>query len=193
MGRQDKVPVVPGLSCAQIEKMANRLIQLSHPNLLRDPGPFPIDDFFEFQMRSILGFDYEVRELPPSIEGATDFFRKVVTLSPETYYLMVAGDGRARFTVSHEVSHVALHQAVFREMLIENRRTIQLFRADSIPIFQNPEYQANCFASSLLMPAKQVANILRQGGNLNDIVKTFNVSRQAAEVKVNKLNLFLKR
>ncbi|MEM5817365.1 MAG: ImmA/IrrE family metallo-endopeptidase [Desulfitobacterium hafniense] len=191
MVKVGKVPVVPALSCSAIERKARQLIQLSYPELLGTPGAFPVDHFFERKLRAILRFDYDVAALPPGIEGVTDPIDRVLTLSPDTYDALQLGDGRARFTTAHEIGHVTLHPKYLREIIVDKRGALRLCRSD-IPPYRDPEYQANAFAGALLMPAVHVARMLSSGEGIGGLVRTFNVSWQAAEVRVNKLHLFLK-
>lgn len=185
------VPIVPALSCYKIGQVAESLIKIAYPTLLQKPQPFPIDKFFEKDLPALLSYEYAVQELPHGIEGATDPIEKEVVLSPDSYDLLLEGNGRARFTACHEIGHVILHARFLRERLLDGRGTVKLHRSN-IPAYKDPEYQADAFASALLMPTTHVQNLLKRGVTSKNLASIFQVSRQAAEVRIAKLNLFLK-
>jgi len=64
MSADIKVPMVRPRSWYEIGQLAERLIKLSYPELLENPGPFPLADFIEFKMKDVMKFGYEVSELP---------------------------------------------------------------------------------------------------------------------------------
>lgn len=101
---------------------------------------------------------------------------KGIYLRSDIYDGLCEGDGYARFTACHELGHLLLH----------SNRT--LFRQDinqSIPRYQDPEWQADRFAAAFLMPAKR----MRGCGNLGEVRTQFGVSAQAAKVRAEQLNL----
>jgi hypothetical protein len=186
MNSGKKVPVVPARNWAEIGKISFRLIQSVYPELLEKPAPIPLDDFFEFRMRDVLGFDYELDILPVGIEAAMDPQEKLVILSPGTYEELIDGVARARFTVAHEIGHVILHAKFLRHRLLDGGNILKLHRGD-IPAFRDPECQANAFAASFLMPTHHVDLMEKEGAGQQELVKTFNVSWESAEYRINNL------
>lgn len=85
------------------------------------------------------------------------------------------GGPRATFTVAHELGHIVL----------AHRRTMNRASNSEIRPFENSEWQANTFASEFLMP---VATIVKFGlHSPGAIARHFNVSVQAAEVRLRRL------
>lgn len=83
---------------------------------------------------------------------------------------------RSSFTIAHELGHYFLHylQSDVKFCLVSDNI--------DIPAYKNPEWQADVFASELLMPFEQ-CKIL----SVEDIRKKFHVSRKAAETRKNKI------
>lgn len=83
---------------------------------------------------------------------------------------------RGAFTLIHELGHYLLHYI---------QSDVKLARvADDvyIPPYQDPEWQADTFASEFLMPYEECFNM-----ESKEIRKTYHVSRTAAEVRYNKI------
>lgn len=186
MSNSKKVPVVLGRSWAEIGKISFRLIQSVYPELLEKPAPLPIDDFLEFRMREVLGFDYELDELPIGIEAAMDPKEKLVILSPQTYEDLLDQVPRARFTVAHEIGHIILHGKYLRHRVLDGGNILKLNRGD-IPPYMDPECQANAFAASFLMPTHHVDRLIKEDQGVEELIKTFNVSWDSAEYRINNL------
>jgi hypothetical protein len=191
MNRGKKVPVVPGRSWAEIGRIGDHLIKKIYPELLRVPGPFPLDYFLEFEMRNAVGFGYDVQDLQLHIEAKTDPCSKTVILSTQTYEDLIHGIPRARFTVAHEIGHVILHAEYLQSLVSEHKGVLQLHRGE-IPAFRDPECQANALASSLLMPTKHVVRLIDEGIGVRQLTDLFNVSLEAAAYRVKNIQMFTK-
>jgi hypothetical protein len=121
-------------------------------------------------------------------EGYTRFDGKLnlieVLASETTYDRLEAGHPRAAYFVAHELGHCILH-------------TDQLVRLAQMPVnqqahfhrglvghkpYEDTEWQANAFASALLMPARGLAALQQCHGALTSslIADKFCVSREAA-------------
>lgn len=192
MNNGKKVPVVPARSWAEIGKVSCKLIQSAYLELLVKPGPLPIDDFFEYKMKQVLGFDYAVSELPVGIEAAMDPKEKLVILSPGTYEDLMNGIARARFTVAHEIGHVILHARYLCHRLLDGGNVLRLNRGAIAP-YRDPECQANAFAASFLMPTHHVDRMIREGAGAQSLVKIFGVSWDSAEYRINNLWRYLRK
>ena len=78
-----------------------------------------------------------------------------------------AGNGRDRFTLAHELGHILLH-----------RRGYSFARADvEVPAYRDPEWQANTFASMLLLPRDQI-----KGMSAEKAAEVYETSTQAAQI-----------
>jgi Zn-dependent peptidase ImmA (M78 family) len=143
------------------------------------------------------GFRLSIEELPPGLEGLTDCGSRVVTLPPHVYEGLEATDGRSRFTAAHEFGHVVLHAA---QLAPTNTRfqsgTVDaplLARRSQLKPFRDPEWQADTFAAALLMPRAMVRIIFDATQPTTRIVRLiaqqFEVSREAAKLRLQKLEL----
>lgn len=102
-----------------------RFVELKLP-LLDEEATFVITDF-----------------LGPGVHACTDVRERCIMMRPEIYDRAVAGHGRDRMTLAHEVGHLLLHTEV------------QLARrvgAGPIEAFRDPEWQAKAFAGELMVP-----------------------------------------
>lgn len=73
-------------------------------------------------------------------------------------------NGRDRFTLAHELGHYLLHRNQ------SYSRSNTEYRA-----YEDPEWQANTFASMLLIPRNEI-----RGMSVEEIMRRYKVSRQAA-------------
>jgi hypothetical protein len=183
MSADIKVPMVRPRSWYEIGQLAERLIQLSCPELIENPGPFPLADFIEFQMKEAMKFEYEISELPEEIEAAMDPKNRRIILSPETYESLLADVPRARFTAAHEIGHALLHSRELQHRILDGGNVLKLNRG-SIPAYRDPECQANAFASAFLMPTPHVVEIIEKPHSKIKIMQIFNVSLEAAGYRV---------
>ena len=104
----ERVQPVPPTSWKKIDEVVTRFITRFYPELLNTPGPFPVQEFLELRLSKI-GYDYEVVDMPTGKEAETNFKDKIIRISSVTYEALCRNDGRARFTVMHEIGHVILH------------------------------------------------------------------------------------
>ena len=151
------VPIVRPLSRAAIEREAHILTKRFFPEVLREPGRFPVLELFDL-LSDPFGLEPGVEDLSPGVEGAT-FPDGRVLVSEETYRKAAEGLGRARFTIVHEAYHGIRHRRQIARRLIDTGKLV-LHRRQTIPPFQDPEWQADAFASAILMPATMVDVVL---------------------------------
>lgn len=183
------VPSVQPLSRNDIESHAIRLIRRFYPHLLCKPGVFPVLDFFDL-LREEFGLDPGVEQLPDGVEGMTWPDGRVI-VSEETYRGAALGKGRSRFTIPHEGYHGIQHRSQIRKALYDAGELI-LYRRQLVKPYQDPEWQANTFASAILMPASMVRELARKEGKLflvSTMAEVFQVSPTAAEVRLTKLGI----
>lgn len=123
---------------------------------------------------------------------------------------------RYRFTAGHEASHGILHSAYFAQLAKKNISATDIMpvvqcRADSTRVHRNTsrmktdadwmEWQANSLSSSILMPRSMVIKAARRAEQrscsanaaLEAVIRTFNVSNDAAYYRLQELNLVPQR
>jgi len=139
---------------------------------IKDP-PIPIENIIE----ALFGLQLEIDELNGGnlnrdIFGCLYMDEGKIVVDTE----LQNQEGRYNFTCAHEVGHWALHKNLY----LQNRMQIPLFQEEKKPSIvcresqkkKNIEFQANYFASALLMPKEMVKSILKQRKK-NDFTETF--------------------
>ena len=104
----------------------------------------------------------------PDKEGETIPSYNTIKIREDVYEKAIRGDGRARFTILHEVGHLFMH---------DNDRVALCRKSDNKPlkVYENPEWQADVFASELLMAEQLVKDM-----SIEEIVVQCGVSHAAA-------------
>lgn len=98
-----------------------------------------------------------------------------IILREDVYQGAAEGVGMHRFTVAHEIGHYFLH----------TDRSVVLARTspnECIPAYKDPEWQANCFAGELLMPAELI-----KGMSYKEVAQACQVSLTAAQTQLRKI------
>ncbi len=176
------VPRVKGLSYREIEALADEHRERLFPGTLSLPKPVNVEHVWE-----TIGdtFDTLVSDsLPEGIEGRT-WPNGRVEISEATFLGMRRNDPRSRFTVIHECAHAILHVHQIQKVL-ESLGTVTLNRRADIPAYQDPEWQANAYTGSYLMPRAACYELLRdeRSFNPNLLMQTFCVSYTAACTRI---------
>jgi Zn-dependent peptidase ImmA (M78 family) len=152
---------IPWLPKKRINKKAEGVITDYEINVaLKVEPPIPIEDIIERGLNLKLGFvEFEDKTDPADILGATYVKKRLVCVNKKL--LNNRFEGRLNFTWAHEAGHWVLH----RKFVLPERRskadggTILCRSTDSKrPI----EWQADYFASCLLMPEKWVQDAFRK-------------------------------
>lgn len=84
---------------------------------------------------------------------------------------------RAHYTIAHEIGHFILHRAL---------NTLNFARTSetgSYKVYEDPEWQADTFASELLMPYEQCLELSPQ-----EIRRKYHVSKAAANTRYRKMH-----
>lgn len=115
-----------------------------------------------------------------------------VLASECTYAWLEKGHPRAAFFVAHELGHALLHtQQLVRLAQMPTKQQTAFHRglSDHKP-YEDTEWQANAFASSLLMPARGLAALEEKHGALSaiTIAETFKVSYETAGYRLTLFN-----
>lgn len=121
-------------------------------------------------------YDFRVEEdrSMGSLEGLTDDQHPIIYLKSSVYNALERGDGRARMTAAHEFGHLLMHCRM---------PTYRAFSDRYEPLY-DPERQANIFAAAFLMPREAFVRCR----TVREAMKTFGVSRDAANCRARKLN-----
>ena len=109
--------------------------------------------------------------------------------SSQTYDRLEEGHPRASYFVSHELGHCLLHtDQLIRLAKMPTNQQAAFHRGGqrSHKPFEDTEWQANAFASALLMPALGLAGLEEEDGFLTaaSIATQFGVSREAATYRM---------
>lgn len=121
-------------------------------------GLYKLDPEFDFQVLSIEEMGDKHAETFPD--------EKVMQIREDVYIGACNGKGRDRFTFAHELYHLLFNKA---------ERMSFCRREEIIPIYENPEWQADCFAGEFLMPHHLIKNM-----GTNEIITVCKVSEDAA-------------
>ncbi len=89
---------------------------------------------------------------------------------------------RQRYTIAHELGHFCLHRH------LKQRFEDKIFFRGGEP--NKPEWQANEFASSILMPEREFKDMIRSGvRNVEELAKEFQVSTLALRIRAKNIGL----
>jgi transcriptional regulator with XRE-family HTH domain len=160
--------VVPALSTDTIRNFAEKV----RSSFVDDEQiDFPIMDVIEFRMGMIFdGFYVDVRdrESMGEDEGRVIGGTVGLALREDVYEGAWNGNGRDRYTASHELGHFLMHRTVIMARTCE----------DNDKIFCDAEWQADTFAGTLLMSPRHLAKF-RDSDHAATLCK---MTRWAAEV-----------
>lgn len=164
--------VVPPWKWAEIGQLTDRLrVQFS---LSAEPE-FPVMEFLENvldQQLNAVRMEIESEADLGAFEGLTDPDGQFIVLREDVYKKAWAGDGRARFTVAHELGHLFLHTG--KPMARASPRV-------RVPHYRLSEPQANQFAAELLMPR----GFISPADTVYAVCQRHGVSQEAAGNRLN--------
>lgn len=144
--------LVPPASKNDIKNLA---LEVRERFQLYDAVYFPVVDFIEMLMPiNDRNFNYEIVEDYKLGLDAANYNPQshLMKIRESVYNGACDGNGRDRFTLAHEIGHYFMHSDID---LLLNR----IDRNTSIPLYRNSEWQANTFASALLMPDHIIKNL----------------------------------
>ncbi len=165
--------VVPPMSEALIARSAAALRKLVQKE---DVPRFPALQIYEMLWAIEPAARFEVVEdhLMGDDDARTYPEKGLILLRESVYDGAARGEGRARFTMCHELGHLVLHRGVSFN---------RVNPAMPPKIFQNSEWQGDIFASHLMMPAPLLLGYAR----VEDVMRDFGVSYAAAETRLKKI------
>ena len=99
--------------------------------------------------------------------GTTNTASNIMRIREDVYEGAVAGNPRDRFTLCHELGHFLLHQPKY----------VSYARGD-IPVYCQPEWQANTFAAELMAPYHLVRDM-----SADEISRECGMSKKAADIQ----------
>lgn len=137
---------------------------------LEDVLYFPIVQLLDVLPEIFTGFSYEVvldHELPSGVHADTDVRTGHIRIRESVYEGACRGEGRDRMTVAHEIAH-------YFTLCVCGFRLERNFSGQKPPAYQDPEWQAKCFAGELMVAAH-----LCYGMNPYEIAERCGVSRDA--------------
>ena len=163
---------VPPLSRAGILKS----VRLFRDKLgMKDAIYFDIAFVIEVLAYHLNFFEFHILE-DHEMQGAYAYYNprnNSLNVSNSVYLSACNGDGRHRFTLAHELAHWYLHS---------NKAVLARNTQDTFPKYCDSEWQANTFASMLLMEPALIKNM-----PIEQIVERCSVSYQAATIAKNKV------
>lgn len=165
--------VVPAMSERSIAAAAAKFRQVLE---LQQVSHLPIVLVYEVLGLFFDGGRFEVVEDAElgADEARTYPDRGLILLRQSVYDGAARGEARPRFTMCHEVGHLGLHRGV---------AFARIDHAQSHRIFENSEWQADVFASHLLMPS----HLLQDYSSVDSVMADFGVSRAAAIARLEKM------
>lgn len=187
MSPGSNVPIVRPLSKDILEYRAKTIISSFCPETLSEAAPFPVLRFCDERLQEDFGVPFAVGHLGRGEEGRLDGHE--LTVSEVVYADALRDDGRARFTLAHELAHAVLHANQLRKINDARRGTPILFRREELRASEDPEWQANRFAAALLMPVDAVQFLINAYGisdldTLAEFIRNdLSVSRSAARIR----------
>lgn len=160
------------MSTDDILHLTNRLRRKLN---LYDRTYFPIVEFIETVLPEIdpkFSYLYVAKNEMPDTYAYFDNVANSIVVREDVYDRALNGSGRDRFTLAHELGHYVLHSS-----------GVQLCRSDGgrVVTYCDPEWQANTFASKMLMPDHLIYTLTP-----SEISKEFGTSYQAAEIALYK-------
>ena len=169
--------LVPGLSRRQIRKLADHI-----RDLIEIPAnkTFPIVTLLEMLSAPIYedsptqigipALELEIVE-DEDLQGNYAEYRpanNTMVIRRSVYEGAYEGRGRDRFTLAHELGHFLLHG--YPDYRFARNE-------EHVPKYQDPEWQANTFASMLLIPRGEIF-----GMSVEEVAQRYQVSKSAAQI-----------
>lgn len=161
------------LSSNQIHKIALNIRTLVG---LQQSLYFPILEFVESVLPQIdpnFNFCIEERRNMTDKYAYYDHTKNEMVVRDDVYDMAYANDGRHRFTIAHELGHYILHR--------NGTKMCRISGNERIAVYLDPEWQANTFASAILMPRHLI-----DGMTAHEISRYCGTSAQAADIAYKK-------
>lgn len=180
-----------------IERAAQGIISYFQPEALEEPTAVDVERFFECELETLTGVQYDYRSLPAGIHGYTDSERMESVISvdlvndPYSFFFV-------RSTISHEVGHAVIHvpevrlrKAILTSIHNKNHGNLTMYRESDIPLYCNPEWQAWRFAGALLMPERTIKMALQAKATRGVLSDIFQVNLPFVDTRLRALKISL--
>lgn len=154
-----------------LRNLARQFRKLLH---LEDELYFPIVELLDVMTEIFDDFNYEIVEdnvFSENVHADTDIKTGLIRIKESVYEGACNGEGRDRMTIAHEIGH-------YFTICVCGFKLTRNFSEKQIPAFQDPEWQAKCFAGELMVAAHLVKDM-----NKYEIAKRCGVSYDAAHVQ----------
>ena len=139
----------------------------------------PIVELLDVLAEILDGFSYEIvpdSALPPGTHAETDIRTGHITIKESVYERACNGEGRDRMTIAHEIGH-------FFTLCFCGFKLQRNFAKQEVKHFNDPEWQAKCFAGEFLVPYHLTGNMTAA-----EIASACGVSYDAADYQLNHRN-----
>lgn len=168
LNKKSEVTKVPFIEKTRIEEIATKLLkEISHQD-----GEVRLENILDIaygkKTVTLKRLPYSDENTDSSILGSIDF---------ESFEILIYGQppgrrGRERFTLAHELGHIFLNHQNYlrRERCFEDQLDpANPGAGNSLPNIVRMEWQANYFATCLLMPRDQLKRLFKQSVKALDI------------------------
>lgn len=186
-------------SSQEIENITFDLIKNFQPETTVLVSSFDVERFFDVELKKLTEVEPIYRFLGGvGLEGYTDIdnMECVICSDLAEYGEDQVQKRRFRATQAHEVGHCFLHvedarrnRDTKRLFLHDEKSSLQLYKPDEIKIYENPEWQAWRFASSLLMPENCFRRAVECNWTKKQMKRAFDVNPAFIEVRLKELNI----
>ena len=167
--------IAPALSRQNLRDLTLKIRKSFH---MENKARFPVLEMLEAMPDIFPGFTCEIvadHELPRSVQGDVDIINHHMRIKESVYDGAYAGNGRDRYSITHEIGHYIL-------LSVAGLRLQRNISQRPLRPFEDPEWQAECFAGELLMPHHLIKDL-----NVFEIVEQCQVSLPAAKTQIKKL------
>ncbi len=139
----------------------------------------PIVELLDVLAEILEGFSYEIvpdHAMSLGTHAETDIRTGHITIKESVYERACNGEGRDRMTIAHEIGH-------FFTLCFCGFKLQRNFAKQEVKHFNDPEWQAKCFAGEFLVPYHLTGNMTAA-----EIASACGVSYDAADYQLNHRN-----
>lgn len=183
----------------EIELISSNVIKSFQPEALIMVQRFDVERFFELELKNQTNLEPDFLDLPEGLEGYTDFEQMECVISSKLAEYNdedMVKRRRLRATQAHEIGHCFLHVEDARRNRDNQRRflhdensSLKLYKPNEIELYENPEWQAWRFASSLLMPEICFRTAIQRNWTKVLMKRAFDVNPSFINVRLKELKV----
>ncbi|MBU2051731.1 ImmA/IrrE family metallo-endopeptidase [Patescibacteria group bacterium] len=182
----------------KIGEIAQKFLEQHHPSLSL---PIPIEEIAESKL-NIEIIPIKTLKQDFDIDGCLDSTLSRIFIDFDLY---INQENRTRFTIAHEVGHLALHWEIFNSLEIKSQTDLyKLVDNISNEDYKWLEYQAYSFAGHILVPTQLLTHEIKsrlpisQTGEVSaedlypvfpELIEKFNVSGEVLLRRLQKVGL----